>query len=118
MIRVGDLSIRPKKAGQPCPQVFEDRIVFDAEVEWRIKGPENDIADLKASLGSAAELVDDGLLFVGFGNSVGFFDLPYIGRIEVRTAKWTSKHFNRMLRELTHIAAALPFSAGIAASLT
>ena len=118
MSSYGGISIRPRQGNRPLPDdSHEDRIRLDAEVVWRFKGPKESIAEVKEALAGHAEEIEPDLLFVGFGNSVGFFDLPHIGRIEVHSAKWTTKHFNWMLREVTQIASALPFSAAEGSAL-
>jgi hypothetical protein len=57
------------------------------------------------------------LLQFEFGNAVGFFDVPGLGRVEVRSGKWRQQDFDAMLAGLTEVVAGLPFSAAIPTAL-
>ena len=109
MTKVGPLQLRDRK-GHATVEPVEGGIRLTAEVEWQLKGAKEDIDSVQHALGAIVERIDDRIAFLNFGNSVGWFEAPPLGRIEVRSGKWTVEHFNRMLRELSEIASALPFS--------
>ena len=49
------------------------------------------------SLVGVSERIADDVLILDFGNSVGMFDVPGLGRIEVVSGKWGRDAFNQML---------------------
>jgi predicted component of viral defense system (DUF524 family) len=86
------------------------------EIEWVLSGPGEALDEIKNALGGMAERIGEALL-LSFGNSVGFFDLPHLGRVEVVSGKWSRRDFDAMLANLTDIASALPFRGGEPAAL-
>lgn len=118
-LHVGPFLIRPRRSASQggIPIQLPDVIVFPADVDWMVQGPCDEIAVIHDRLAPVAELLKNDLLLLRFGNTVGHFDVPGLGRIESRSGKWGSEHFGLMLAELTEIAAGLPFSAGQAAAL-
>ena len=117
MINVDSISIGSRRKGGSDPVRIEGGLKMLAEIEWSLKGPAELITEIEAALSGCAERVDDRILFLHFGNSVGVYDCPHLGRLEVHSGKWTHEHFNHMLRELTEIAAALPFTAAEGSAL-
>lgn len=57
----------------------------------------------------------DRTLQLAFGNSVGHFDLPHLGAIDVFTGKLGADDFTHMLEQLTDALAELPLDAGTTA---
>lgn len=92
-------------------------LVLQGEREWLLTGPADGVDAATARLPGIAERIAPGVALLAFGNAVGFFDLPGLGRLEVRSGKWGAAAFDRMLAELTDIAAGLPFAAGDTAAL-
>lgn len=116
-MQVGPINIRSRMKGGPEPVKVDGGLRLLAEVQWRLKGPARTIAEIEKALHGFVERVDDDLLFLHFGNSVGFFEVPYLERVESYSGKWTVDHFNRMLRDLTQVAAELPFAASEGSAL-
>lgn len=81
------------------------------ERAWVFKGTEEEAILLAEGLPGVSER-HGGIVFLGFGNSVGLFDVPGLGRFEVVSGKWTERHFLAMLDEMTEIAVNLPYSSG------
>ncbi len=98
------------------PRYHSDRIELAGEAEWIFEGEEPSLAAVAEALGSLAEWIG-GVLLVRFGNAVGSFDLPHLGRVEVVSGKWTRSDFDALLADLTAEAAALPFHGGRPAAL-
>lgn len=108
--------IRTRRGGLK-PIAHADRRELAGESEWIVSGNREVLADISAALGSPlAEQIGDSLL-LSFGNAVGIFDLPHLGRIEVVSGKWSRQDFDAMLSDLTDIASALPFRGGEPAAL-
>ncbi len=115
MSLMGTVRIRARR-GISEPQNEDGRIVLRGETEWLFSGPEAPLQELEHALGSLAEPIGNELL-VSFGNSVGFFQLPELGLVEVRSRKWSRATFDAMLVELSDVATRLPFAATAEAAL-
>src|SRR4051794_22717540 len=94
----------------------QGRIVLQGEVEWLVEGTPAELDPIAAALSGLCERLDDQLLLINFGNAVGLFELPGLGTLEVVSGKWDRRHFDAMLADLTAVASALPFAAGVAAA--
>ena len=106
------------RTGSASPELQSDGTVrLQGEREWRFEGTPSETSLLTASLPGMAERLSDSLVLLSFGNAVGFFDLPGLGRLEVVSGKWDDRHYDAMLRELTEIAVNLPFSSGDTSAL-
>ena len=81
------------------------------EWPWVFKGIEEEATLLAEGLPGVSER-HGGIVLLGFGNSVGLFDVPGLGRFEVVSGKWTDRDFQAMLEEMTEIAVNLPFDSG------
>ena len=92
-------------------------LVLQAEEDLVLEGPKADIDQIAEVLGPIAEKLREGLLVLQFGNAVGLFNLPVLGRVEVRSGKWGPEHFRHMLSDLSAVAAALPFRGTATAAL-
>jgi uncharacterized protein len=103
--------------GQAIPEILEDGVIrLQGEKEWMFEGSAEEVAAIAAAVPGAQRLTPL-LVLVSFGNSVGYFDVPGMGRIETVSGKWDIRHFDQMLHELTRIAVNLPFSSGDGAAL-
>lgn len=111
MMHIGDLVLATRRECALTPEVVDGCLRLTAETTWVLKGPAGVLSDVFEALPGVAERIDDHVLFLDFGNSVGWFEAPGLGRFEVRSGKWRAQHFNRMLRELSDIASELPFEA-------
>lgn len=89
---------------------------LQGELGWLVSGHPDELNDVAAALGDLAEKIGNTLL-LSFGNSVGFFEIPHYGRVEVVSGKWKPSDFDAMLADLTRIASALPFRGGESAAL-
>lgn len=110
------LNLTSRRNGE-VPLRYDDRLVVRGEWEWLLRGPAADLDDAATALVGVAERLGDDLLLLNFGNAVGFFDVPALGRLEVVSGKWDQRHFARMLDDLTTIATGLPFAASETAGL-
>jgi hypothetical protein len=109
--------LRGRRDGEE-PEVLSDRTVrLQGDYEWRFEGSHAEVTALAQALPGVVEVLSSSLALLSFGNAVGFFDVPGLGRIEVISGKWDVDHFEQMLRELTDVAVNLPFSSGDAAAL-
>jgi hypothetical protein len=63
------------------------------------------------ALPGICESFTDSLRLLNFGNAVGYFDIPGLGRVEVVASKWRRQDFDQLLAELTKVASGLPFAA-------
>jgi predicted component of viral defense system (DUF524 family) len=104
------IELRPNQRNA-APEIEGDSVIVTGERSWLIRGSPDDVDHAAAALAGLCTRLDHGLLQVDFGNAVGRFRLGD-GAIEVVSGKWTAAHFDRMLDDLTAIAAGLPFSAG------
>jgi len=90
---------------------------LDAERRWVVAGSPDAVQAVEDSLPGSCTTRIGPVLLLEFGNAVGFFDSPHLGRLEVRIGKWTQRDFDRMLEDITRITASLPFTAGETAGL-
>lgn len=89
-----------------------------AERDWIIRGPEVALGQIHEAIGpSLCEALSADLLLVRFGNAIGYFDVPHLGRLEVVSGKWDQTHFDQMLADIMAEASALPFFAGSGGAL-
>lgn len=110
------LRLRARR-GPPDPDSRDGRLVLRGEVEWLLDGPPDAVAAAEAALGGVCERLGDALMVLDFGNAVGLFDVPGLGRVEVVSGKWDDRHFTWMLADLVRVASGLPFAAGTAGAL-
>ena len=96
---------------------LDDRMVLEGEVDWLLEGSSEQLDQIEESLGEFCERLTDKLLSISFGNCIGLFDIPELGRVEVVSGKWDRAHFEWMLSDLSEVASALPFSAGVGGAL-
>ncbi len=106
----------PRSRRGDLPREIAEGWELTGETEWVLSGPREALNEVGRALGSLAEPIGDALL-VSFGNSVGIFELPHLGRVEVVSGKWSRHDFDAMLRDLTDTASALPFRGGEPGSL-
>lgn len=104
--------LRSRKGDLPSEILSDGVVRLQGEREWQFDGNPDEVAALASALPGIADALSNSLVLLSFGNAVGFFDIPGLGRIEVVSGKWDVGHFERMLRELTDIAVNLPFSSG------
>ncbi|HTP24678.1 MAG TPA: DUF2357 domain-containing protein, partial [Anaeromyxobacteraceae bacterium] len=64
-----------------------------------------------------AERISATVVLLAFRSAVGKYTLPGFGEIELVSCKWNADHFDNMLRDLTDVAAALPFSRRVGSGL-
>jgi len=81
-----------------------------AEELWIVEGPDSALKEIEAALPRVRWV--GSVLTIRFTNAVGLFEVPHLGRLEVRSRKWSEKHFDAMLSEISERLAALPFAAG------
>ena len=96
---------------------WADPHLLQGESQYVLSGSGNELDAIINAYPGVCERLDEKLLLLNFGNAVGFFTFPGLGRVEVRSGKWSEKHFHKMLSDLTVVAAGLPFTATIAAAL-
>ncbi len=113
----GALTLSSWRPGSGEVEVVDGAVRLRAEIEWKLEGPADQIDAVADALPGHSFRPTRGLLQLSFGNSVGYYDVPHLGRLEVRSGKWGSSHFDRMLRELKDIAASLPFAAASGSAL-
>lgn len=110
VLKLGEFQMWPR--GKPNGAIVKhDPPKLTGEAEWLIEGPDQSIAAIHQAFPGIASLIKPGLLSVSFGNAVGFFQIPGIGRIEVVSGKWSESHFEKMLADVTRVSTALPFTA-------
>ena len=110
------LQLRKRAGGAPLERCG-DAFVLEAEEHLVLEGPKAEIDEIAKTLGSIAERFRDDLLALEFGNAVGVFNLPGLGRVEVHSGKWGPDHFRQMLSDLSIVASALPFRGTATAAL-
>jgi predicted component of viral defense system (DUF524 family) len=110
-----DLDLRSRRGDHADLSAGHPRL--QAEAKWLLEGPKEKVHEIYKRLQGLAELLTPELIELDFGNCVGFFDLPIVGRLEVVSGKFDEQDFNRMLAELSGIPAALPFASGLNAAL-
>src|SRR5262245_43692386 len=98
-------------------EIPQDTKIFDAGASYLLEGPPDVLDGIWASYPEYFERLGTHALRLDFGNAVGFFNVPLLGRIEVRCGKWDARHWDQMLWELTEVAGGLPFSATVGAAL-
>lgn len=112
-----ELVLQSRRPNGPEPYMESGRLVLQAEAQWLLSGPTDVLAGIAAVLGSTAERLTAELLLLNFGNAVGLIDVPVIGRVEVVSGKWSTAHFDQMLRDLMAVASGLPYAAGAVTAL-
>lgn len=85
---------------------------IDAAGKYLVQGSDELIKEAAQILGPVVRLILPGILELRFGNTVGVFHVRELGTLEVTSGKWSEKHFDRMLEDITKVALALPFAAG------
>jgi predicted component of viral defense system (DUF524 family) len=108
-LSVADVVIRQRGTSTPPPRE-EGRWCLTTEAHWVVDGSAAALDEISVAAGSYAERVGATLL-LSFRNAVGDLKLPHLGPIRLVSGKWRDAHFDAMLRELSEVAAALPFSA-------
>jgi hypothetical protein len=109
-------SLRSRR-GDQVPEVGPDGAVrLQGEREWLFAGSPEEVARLVDAL-PGAERLSDTFALLSFGNAVGIFEVPGLGRLEIVSGKWDERHYDRMLADLTDVAVGLPFTSGEAAAL-
>ncbi len=112
------LTLAARRGGQgPATRPDTGRLVLQGEREWLLRGPAALLDAAATALGGVGERLAPDLLLLDFGNAVGLIDVPGLGRLEIVSGKWGDAHFERMLAELTAVAAGLPFAAVAATAL-
>jgi len=111
------LTIRRKGGGAFGVPDGDGRYVLQAEGAWIVEGPAAAIQAAQAALADVSVPVTATALEVNFGNAVGLFRVPGLGRLDVVSGKWQHRHFEAMLADLMDEAGNLPFAAGAAAAL-
>ncbi len=110
------LTLLDQKSGD-SPEATENGWRLNAERAWVVTGPPDAVDAAQVALpGSCTSRVGPALL-LEFGNAVGHFDVPGLGRLEVTTGKWSETDFDTMLEDIVRVSASLPFTAGEAGSL-
>lgn len=115
-MRIGQISLACHSGGRQ-PELVPGGVRLAAEVTWTLEAPPEVLSQVREVLADLLDMHTACVASLRFGNAVGSFRVPHLGLVEVHSGKWTSGHFNRMLAELTEIAAALPFSAKGASAL-
>jgi hypothetical protein len=110
------IELLPRRMGDPPPK-SDPHVRIGAELGWILRGPSDALDAATPALIGLCERLGDNILLLNFGNAVGFFDVPGLGRIEVVSGKWSRTDFDYMLAELTEIATGLPFAATTFAAL-
>ncbi len=105
------------RRGQWTAKKTEHGVRLDGEGSWLLRGSRSVLDAIQLALPNVSERLDVGVLMVEFGNTVGRFNVPHLGLVEVVTGKWGESDFDSMLQDITDVAAALPFAAAKAGSL-
>ena len=113
---LGDVLLHERR-GRPMAERLESGVRLHGEGSWILRGAESVLDSIEMSLTGVCERFGPKVLLVEFGNTVGRFAVSGLGTIEVVSGKWDEAHFDRMLQDITEIAAALPFSAATSGSL-
>ncbi|HET8626605.1 MAG TPA: DUF2357 domain-containing protein, partial [Thermomicrobiales bacterium] len=98
------------RRGGHMPVARGDRLVLRGEVEWLLRGPAPALDAVAGALAGVGERLAPDLLLLDFGNAVGVFAAPGLPRLEIVSGKWGEADFQRMLAELTTVAAGLPYT--------
>lgn len=104
-----ELLLRARGSGER-PIWRDGRSVLETEREWLVEGSETALDQVRAAFPEHAERISATVVLLAFRSAVGRFQVPGFGEIELVSRKWTESQFDAMLRELTEVAAALPFS--------
>ena len=111
---VASLTIRAVRGNhQAQPTTHGWRVA--SEVRWLVEGPPTQLDEIEAALPARIGERVGAALVLRFGNAVGTFELPHIGRLDVHSRKWDDRHFDAMLADITARMATLPFATGTAA---
>lgn len=94
------------------PRLDDGLPVLDHREDWKVTGPAEKVEEIAADAGTVAEKIDDGVLFLTFGNAVGQISFPYLGRVKLESGKWDGRSFDCMLDEVARRSAELPYRAG------
>jgi len=113
---LGAVKIRERR-GRSLPIRFANGVRLEGEYSWILCGAKSVIDPIEGALTGVCERFSPEILVVEFGNSVGAFSVPGIGTVEVVSGKWDETHFNSMLKDITDVAAALPFAAASSGAL-
>ena len=81
------LSLKSRRQGEK-PPIESGHYILQGELEWLLSGDHEQLIEIKQSLPGIAERLSADLLLLDFGNAVGFFTVPFLGRIEVISGKW------------------------------
>ena len=112
-----DRRFRPRRGSAVAVRQPDGSIRLQGEIEWRFEGQPALVSAVKHALPGIAEWLSETLVLLSFGNAVGVFNIPGLGRLVVFSGKWGESDFEQMLAELTEVATALPFSSGTSAAL-
>lgn len=110
------LSLKSRREHEE-PEGLPDCLSLRGEVEWLLEGESSQLLGVRNALPEFCEVLTDRLLILSFGNAIGFFNVPHLGRIKVVSGKWGQDDFDRMLVDLTEVAAGLPFASRITGAL-
>jgi uncharacterized protein len=105
------LRLVERRTRRPAPK-RDGRFVLQGERQWLLRGDPDAVARAVAAMPGVAERLGARVALLAFGNTVGLLEVPGLGRVEIRSGKWSERDFDAMLVDLTSIAAGLPFSAG------
>ncbi len=98
------------KRGDVGPRIDGERFILSGETTWLVRGEPREIALLAERMDAFSLPLQDNLLELSFGNAVGVFALGSLGAVEVESGKWSHRHFDRMLDDIAHVSARLPFA--------
>lgn len=110
------LSLKSRRAHEE-PEALPDCISLRGEVEWLLEGEQNQLLKVQRAIPEFCEVLTDQVLILSFGNAIGYFNVPHLGRFRVVSGKWGQDDFDRMLVDLTEVAAGLPFASRITGAL-
>jgi predicted component of viral defense system (DUF524 family) len=113
---VASIKINTTRGSHP-PERSEHGMRLAAEQGWLVEGPAVQLDEIAAALPPRTAQRLGAALLLRFGNAVGAFDVPHLGRLEVHSRKWGERHFDAMLADISARMAALPFAAGTGAHL-
>ncbi len=114
------MTIRARRRSQGRPPARAERLRdgslrLDGRHEWLVAGEQESRDKVVDALAPLAEDLGATVL-LRFGNGVGWYDGGPLGRLEVRSGKWSEDDFDGMLRDLSAVASNLPFGSGGGAS--
>jgi hypothetical protein len=116
-VSTADLKLPRTRRGGVAPERRDGCLILQGEAVWILEGSTAALDAVAKALPGVCDRLAEELLLLDFGNSVGLFDVPGLGRVEVVSGKWDERHYDRMLGDLTEVACALPFGAGSAGAL-